>query len=265
MLARRIATAAVIGPLILGVLFFAPVPWAMGFFGLMYLMGAWEWAGFFQAAGPAQKAGYVAATAAAMACGAGLTGQGLGTWVLALAVPAWLLGLGWILRYPVTISRLVNGLFGALVIGLAWVALAQLLLRPAGAQWVVFAFCIVWSADVGAYLVGRTLGRNKLAPRVSPGKTWEGVMGGMAACALVGYGASQWFGIAPSVLVPLTVVCGVVSVIGDLTVSVFKRAAGLKDSGWILPGHGGVMDRMDSLTASAPMLALGLALAGLSG
>jgi len=83
------------------------------------------------------------------------------------------------------------------------------------------------------------------------------------ACAAVGYAGSQWFSLAPQFMVPLTVVCGAVSVIGDLTVSVFKRKSGLKDSGWILPGHGGILDRMDSLTAASPLLALGLILAGL--
>ncbi len=265
MLLTRLATALVLAPLILGVLFFLPVAYGVGFFGLMYLVAAWEWAGFFQCKGAMQKAGFVLLTGAVFVLVGSLDTRGLGTWVLHLALPAWLLALVWVLRYPVTIPRWLNALFGVLIICLAWLAINILLTRyDRGPQWVLYAFCIVWSADVGAYFVGRTVGRHKLAPQVSPGKTWEGVVGGMLACAVVGFAGSQWFGIAPAVLVPLTLLCGMVSIVGDLTVSVFKRSAGLKDSGWILPGHGGILDRMDSLTAAAPFLALGLMVVGLS-
>lgn len=265
MLLTRIATALVLAPLILGVLFYLPVSYGVVFFGLMYLVGAWEWAGFFHCKAPLQKAGFVLLTGAGLLLLAWLDARGLGAWVLHLALPVWLLGLVWVLRYPVTIPRWLNAAFGLLIICLAWLAVSTLLTHYArGPEWVLYAFCIVWSADIGAYVVGRTLGRHKLAPLVSPGKTWEGVVGGMLACSAVGFAGSEWFGMAPAVLVPLTLVCGMISVVGDLSVSVFKRSAGLKDSGWILPGHGGILDRMDSLTAAGPFLALGLLVAGIS-
>jgi phosphatidate cytidylyltransferase len=264
-LGRRIATALVLAPLIFGVIFFLPYHYAAAFFGLMYLIGAWEWAGFLQTGSPWTKAGFVFVAGLAMALFATLGAWGHSLWVLGAAVPAWLLGLSWILRYPMIIPRWMCAAFGLVIIGLAWFAVTILLDMPRGPQWVLFAFCIVWLADTGAYFVGRTLGRHKLAVRVSPGKTWEGVAGGMAASAAVGYAGSIWFELPPGVLVPLVLICGTVSVIGDLTVSVFKRESGLKDSGWILPGHGGILDRMDSLTAAAPILALGLELAGFAG
>ena len=265
MLLTRIATALVLAPLILGVLFFLPVTYAVGFFGLMYLIAAWEWAGFCQCQGSMQRAAFVLLAGAGFGLFAFLDDRGLGAWVLHLALPVWLLALVWVLRYPVSIPRWLNATFGLLIICLAWLAICTLLTRYArGPEWVLYAFCIVWSADVGAYVVGRTLGRHKLAPLVSPGKTWEGVAGGMLACSVVGFAGSEWFGIAPAVLVPLSLVCGMISVVGDLAVSVFKRSAGLKDSGWILPGHGGILDRMDSLTAASPFLALGLMVIGLS-
>jgi phosphatidate cytidylyltransferase len=245
-LGRRIATALILAPLIFGVLFFLPIHYAEGFFFAMYLMGAWEWALF-------------------MALLALLGAANYSLWILMLAVPTWLLGLSWILRFPLSIPRWQCAVFGLVSISLAWFAVAALLGLPGGPQWVLFAFLIVWLADTGAYFVGRTLGRHKLAPSVSPGKTWEGVAGGMLASGLVGYAGSVWFDLAPGLMIPLVLVCGSVSVIGDLTVSVFKREAGLKDSGWILPGHGGILDRMDSLTAAAPILALGLQTAGLVG
>src|SRR5258708_5910307 len=113
-------------------------------------------------------------------------------------------------------------------------------------------------ADVGAYCAGRSLGRRKLAPRVSPGKTWEGAMGGLLMVALVAWAGAAYFGLPPLAVVAFGCAVGVFSIIGDLTESMFKRAAGLKDSRALLPGHGGLLDRIDTVTAAAPLYALGL-------
>jgi phosphatidate cytidylyltransferase len=114
------------------------------------------------------------------------------------------------------------------------------------------------AADIGAFLVGRAMGKRKLAPRVSPGKTWEGVLGGLAMVALVAWGGAVHFGLPALRAVAFGCAVGVFSVVGDLTESMFKRTAGLKDSGRLLPGHGGMLDRIDSVTAAAPLYALGL-------
>jgi phosphatidate cytidylyltransferase len=124
---------------------------------------------------------------------------------------------------------------------------------------------IVWAADVGAYAIGRWLGRVKLAPKVSPGKTWEGVTGGVLLAALAAWAAAVLLGLPAAPLIGLGIATALASVVGDLTVSMFKRNVGLKDSGTLLPGHGGVLDRIDSLTAAVPIFALGLKLAGLLG
>jgi phosphatidate cytidylyltransferase len=113
-------------------------------------------------------------------------------------------------------------------------------------------------ADIGAYFTGRRWGRRKLAPRVSPGKTQEGALGGLLMVALVAWGGAMYFGLPPLAAVGFGCAVGVFSIIGDLTESMFKRAAGLKDSGALLPGHGGLLDRLDSVTAAAPLYALGL-------
>ena len=126
------------------------------------------------------------------------------------------------------------------------------------------ALAIVWAADVGAYAAGRMLGRVKLAPKVSPGKTWEGLCGGVALAALVALAAAILLRLPPVSMVALGVVTALVSVVGDLTVSMFKRNVGVKDSGALLPGHGGVMDRIDSLTAAVPVFMLGVRLAGIA-
>jgi phosphatidate cytidylyltransferase len=134
-----------------------------------------------------------------------------------------------------------------------------------GAGLALTVLVIVWAADVGAYASGRLFGRVKLAPAVSPGKTWEGVSGGLLCAAFASWIAGHMLGtgIAVPALLGIGAATALVSVVGDLTVSMFKRNVGLKDSGRILPGHGGVMDRIDSLTAAIPIFCCGLWLAGI--
>ncbi len=132
---------------------------------------------------------------------------------------------------------------------------------PHGHALAMTVLAIVWAADVGAYTFGRAFGRIKLAPAVSPGKTWEGVSGGLVSAAAAAWIAAILIGLPAGALLALGVVTAVASVVGDLAVSVFKRNVGLKDTGTLLPGHGGVMDRIDSLTAAIPVFVLGLMLA----
>ncbi len=128
---------------------------------------------------------------------------------------------------------------------------------------------LVWAADIGAFFVGRKFGRLRLAPHVSPGKTWEGVLGGMIASAIVAVLGSWWFArtfpIPLAQFLPLCLAVVAFSIVGDLTESLLKRFAGVKDSGSLFPGHGGVMDRIDSVTGAAPVLLLGLLMLGIQG
>ena len=117
---------------------------------------------------------------------------------------------------------------------------------------------LVAAADIGAYFAGRRFGHTKLAPSVSPGKTWEGVIGGAIAVTLLSLAFASLMGLSKLGFVGIAGMVFVASVVGDLTESLFKRGAGLKDSGFILPGHGGLLDRIDSLTAAAPFYVLGL-------
>jgi phosphatidate cytidylyltransferase len=116
---------------------------------------------------------------------------------------------------------------------------------------------------VGAFCAGKTLGKVKLKPSISPGKTWEGVVGGLAFSSAIAVGGSLWFDAQMLALVPFCIAIAMLSVVGDLTVSIFKRSAGLKDSGKLLPGHGGILDRVDSVAAASPLFALGLIWLGL--
>jgi phosphatidate cytidylyltransferase len=151
---------------------------------------------------------------------------------------------------------------GILVLVPPFIALARVLLAARGfargPEMVLWMLLLVFAADIGAFFAGRKLGRHKLAPRVSPGKTWEGAIGGLAAVAVVALIGTLHFGLPVAGGVAFACGVGAFSVIGDLTESMFKRAAGLKDSGSLLPGHGGVLDRIDSVTAAAPLYALGL-------
>ena len=126
----------------------------------------------------------------------------------------------------------------------------------------LFALVLVQVADIGAFFVGRRFGKRRLAPSVSPGKTWEGVIGGVVASALVAVIGGAYFGTPLAWFLPLCLAAVGFSIVGDLTESLLKRFAGLKDSGRLFPGHGGVMDRIDSVTGAAPVLFLGLLLLG---
>ncbi|HSC14856.1 MAG TPA: phosphatidate cytidylyltransferase [Gammaproteobacteria bacterium] len=258
MLAARIITGVVFGAAITGALLFAPSPVTAAVLGILWLAGVWEW-GAFAKLPAAGRAGYTVLFAAAMAVGwLWLGDQGLGV-LLVAALAWWLFALVLVVRYPRTFSSTFVALAGIVVLLPSWTLLVRLHGNVAlGAKLAFTLLLIVWAADVGAYAFGRLLGRTKLAPAVSPGKTWEGVTGGLVTAGLAAALAAPWLELPAVRLVPLAVATALISVLGDLTQSMFKRNVGLKDSGKLLPGHGGVLDRIDSLTAAVPAFVVGL-------
>lgn len=126
-----------------------------------------------------------------------------------------------------------------------------------GALWLLYVMILVWGADSGAYMFGKMFGKHKLAPKVSPGKTWQGFFGGLLTAAVISWAYGWWahLDVTPMVLLVCSIVAALASVLGDLTESMFKREAGIKDSGNLIPGHGGILDRIDSLTAAVPVFA----------
>lgn len=258
MLAARIITGVVFGVAITAALLFFPPPVTAAVLAVLWLAGVWEWAGFakLELAG---RVGYTIVFAVAMALGWWVLGeQGLSVLLLA-AMAWWVVALVLVLRYPQSFSSMFVALAGIVVLLPSWALLVRLHGEGVlGAQLAFTLLLIVWSADVGAYAFGRLLGRTKLAPAVSPGKTWEGVTGGLLAAGLAAGLAAQWLALPASRLVVLGVATALISVLGDLTQSMFKRNVGLKDSGKLLPGHGGVLDRIDSLTAAVPAFIVGL-------
>ena len=161
----------------------------------------------------------------------------------------------------------MRSLIGLLILVPAWAAAVYLLSYPRGGLLLVVMVLIVAAADIGAYFSGKTFGKHKMAPAVSPAKTWEGFWGGEASAALVG--VALWFMLPAQgehitlwAVLFVVLATAVASVLGDLSVSMVKRESGTKDSGSLLPGHGGMLDRLDSLCGAAPVYTLGLVLAG---
>ena len=260
-LRQRVVTAIVLIAGMLVALFLMPPAVGMLALAFVILGGAWEWAGFFGAdRRSAVRVGYAAAVGGAMVVCWWATElvPGLGRLILWVSVAWWIVALVWICRFPTRIAMTVNVVCGILVLVPAWLALARLLYGIHGAEWLLFVFVLVWAADIGAFFVGRAVGRVRLAALVSPGKTWEGVLGGLVAAAGAALAGALWFGLPVTPFVALCLATALGSVVGDLTVSMFKRHAGLKDSSDLLPGHGGILDRIDSMMAAAPIFVLGL-------
>jgi phosphatidate cytidylyltransferase len=274
MLLTRVITALVLLALLLPALF-APTPWPFALLSLIVIAAAaWEWSRLngvttIAAMGPAvllALAGawgvYTGSVAAASTAPVSWWWAATALWVVGGAValrggpPAWP-------RWPAMLRLLL----GLLLLWVGWLALAQA--RALSVNFVLSALCVVWMADIAAYAAGRAFGKRKLAPSISPGKSWEGVIGGMVGVLLLGAvwtlwvdralpvdGPSLfshlrqqfgWFGLAASVLA-----LAALSIIGDLFESLVKRAAGAKDSSRLLPGHGGVLDRIDALLPVLP-------------
>jgi phosphatidate cytidylyltransferase len=256
-----VLTAVVLAAVLLVILLWLPPVATVVALTALLLAGAWEWSAFLRLSTAGRRLTYVALVALllplAWRVSADPDGRDL---ILIAAVLWWLTAFLWIAFVPRLVSRWSAGVAGVLALVPSWLALVWLRLAPPHGQWLLFTLILVWAADIGAFFVGRRFGRIRLAPAVSPGKTWEGVLGGVALSSLVAGGGSLWFRVPLGVFLPLCLATVAFSVIGDLTESLLKRFAGMKDSGSVFPGHGGVMDRIDSLTGAAPVLLLGLTL-----
>ncbi|MDE2296204.1 MAG: phosphatidate cytidylyltransferase [Gammaproteobacteria bacterium] len=262
MLKVRIVTALILGGLLLVVLFVLPPAATRAAFGLAFVGGAWEWAGFGGWRAPAARAGYSLAVGVLLALGWRYSASPAHLRTLLTAACAWwILAFLWLSLAPDRQKPILALLCGFAVLVPAFVALARLAAAqgvvsgPAAVLWLLL---LVFGADIGAFFAGRQFGRLKLAPRVSPSKTWEGLVGGMLAVAGVAGAAAVAFRQPVVAAVGFGCAVGLYSVVGDLTESMFKRAAGLKDSSALLPGHGGILDRIDSVSAAAPLFALGV-------
>jgi len=266
MLRTRVITAVVLATCFLSALFFAPALW-WSLLALAAILGAaHEWSRLW-AFDPAEEFGYLTGTA------------GIGCIILfvlpphAASVPSyWLaavfwLGVSppWLLNEWNPVSKWLAAVLGWTILIPVWLALIDL--RALGPLWLLAAMVLVWVADIAAYFTGHAFGRHKLAPAISPGKTWEGVAGGLVAVLL--YAALAiwaWQSVTGEsepmspgdwmLLLALAFTLGIMSIVGDLYESAIKRRAGVKDSGMLFPGHGGILDRADALLPVLPLAAL---------
>lgn len=259
MLKQRIITALLLGLPIVAVLLYAPPLWITVILALIMLLGAWEWSGFIRPLHPLLRFVYVVIIACIMAIWFFNPDSIQSYSLLFVAVLWWIAASAWVVFFPEVTAQSVVGVIGILVLLPMWIALVTLVQHLAhGGRLILALLLIVAATDIGAYFTGRALGKHKLAPRVSPGKTWEGVGGGLLSATLIALVLAKWLSVPATGFVVLCLVTAGFSIIGDLTESLFKRHAGLKDSGSILPGHGGVLDRIDSITAAAPVFVYGL-------
>jgi phosphatidate cytidylyltransferase len=256
-LKQRVVTAALVVAVLLPAFLLLPKTFGLALIALFVLAGAWEWAAFLRLPGVAPRVAYVGLVAALLAVERWLHPQIGTTVVVVLSLAWWAAAFAAILRFPVRLGPATAFAGGLLVLLPAWFCLAALLATPRGGRsLLLLSLAIVWAADIGAFFAGRRFGRVKLAPRVSPGKTWEGVLGGLVCAAATAAAGAAFLGYPSAPAVPLGWSVAAISIVGDLTVSMFKRNADLKDSGHLFPGHGGVLDRVDSVTAAAPLFLL---------
>lgn len=261
MLKQRIITALILLPIALcGFFLLAGASFAL-FIGVVVTLGAWEWARL--AGFPAQSARIAYAVVVAALLFLLYLMPGLAPWILVAAVIWWAVATWLVLTFPESSKHWSSAVcklaIGLLILLPAWQGLVQIKQAPAGNLLILSVMVLVWGADIGAYFSGKAFGKRKLAPKVSPGKSWEGVYGGLLACLLITVVVGvvrDWS--APQLLFGLlgAAVVVFISVVGDLTESMFKRQSGIKDSSNLLPGHGGVLDRIDSLTAAVPIFAV---------
>jgi len=264
-LKTRIISALIMAPLVIfGVLFLDNAVFS-ALLGVVLLAAVREWAQLVPLQSFPARIAYTAVMAVSMwllwYTGLSLVLKPL----LGIAFAWWLCALLWLSRsqccaQPSPVNSALKMLAGALVILPAWAALSSLHgYAERGPILTLILLLMVWLADIGAYFAGRRFGRRKLAPAVSPGKTWEGVYGGIAASLLFAALAGWWFSGALQWTLAFLVVsllAVMFSVVGDLLESLMKRQSGIKDSGSIIPGHGGIFDRIDSLVAAAPLFLL---------
>ncbi len=264
-LRQRVITAVALVAVLLGVMLGLPSIATVWLVTVLVLVGAWEWAAFIGKAGNASRAAFTAVIALALiACLYFYsTSPGFVRLVMTLAMIWWIVAFLWVSLAPARVTPVSAAFAGLFSLVPCWLALVHVTFTTGSTYWVLFTLALVWAADTGAFFAGRWLGRVPLAPRVSPKKTWEGVIGGVITSGLVAWvGATllkQYLAVAD--VWPFVATCiavAALSIVGDLTESMLKRAVGLKDSGSVFPGHGGMLDRIDSVTAAAPALVFAL-------
>lgn len=263
---QRIITSLILAPIAIAFILLSSTPLFAGLLGLVWAAAMWEWTRLIGMQQHAARALIVVLTILLMAGLWTLRGQ-LAWWLcIAMGAAWWLVAFWWMREFsfaaaPNTRNRAIKLVAGWLVLVPSWAAMVQIHDEPGfGGAWVLYAVFVVWAADTFAYVVGSRWGRTKLAARISPGKTREGVWGALFGSGLIAFIGGWWIGargVPLALLVVLGLFCVIWSILGDLFESLMKRQANVKDSGALFPGHGGLLDRLDGVFAAMPMFALG--------
>ncbi|GGY44692.1 phosphatidate cytidylyltransferase [Bacterioplanes sanyensis] len=269
MFKQRVLTALVLAPIMIGGIFLLPLKPFAFFIAAIATLGAWEWANIAGYQRTWSRVLYALVVFVCLYISARLL-RVFPEWLivyLALGTLWWALAFALVHRYPggtrVWQARPMRAMLGLCVLIPMWVGFMHLKEQPHSSLLIFYVMLIVWGADTGAYFSGKRWGNTKLAPEVSPGKSWAGFWGGFATTLAIaaGFGTYIHYWVEPMTLTSswkllvITVVTMVISVLGDLVESMMKRHRGIKDSSSMLPGHGGVLDRIDSMAAAVPVFA----------
>ncbi len=273
----RLLAALVMAPLAIAGVLLLTTPWLAAFSAAAFLIGLWEWLKLAEIDDPIARGVLMVVNLLLMVAlvwaSRSATGSSLILFQLMVMIGViwWLLAVIWLRHYDFasdhnTHARIFKLAAATLSVIPAWCALALIhASQPYGNRWLLLALAIVWAADSGAYFAGRKFGKTKLSPRISPNKTVEGLVGGVVAGMVIALAAAPFAGASVKQLPAIAVVAIwtiLFSVVGDLYESLLKRHVGAKDSGTLIPGHGGVLDRIDSVLAALPVFALGKLLFG---
>lgn len=270
-LRQRVLTALALAPLAVAMVLWLPTAAVAAITALMSLFGAWEWAWL---------SGYRSRPLRAVLLALLIVVFALIWWsrsptvvwtLIGIGVAWWVIALAWLRKFtfgasPTRENSILKLLAGVCAIIPAWTALIWLHGHDSYGRWLLLGLLLIWAADTGAYFSGRQFGRRKLAPNVSPGKTWAGVYGALVGAAIVAAVAGVLLSLDVTSIVGLVVLALITvgaSIVGDLFESLLKRHAQVKDSGTLFPGHGGLLDRLDSVFAALPVFALGIWVLGL--
>ncbi len=274
----RIITALIMAPIAIAAILLLSTPWLVALAALLFLMGLWEWFKLAEIDDTLSRTILLLANLLLMVLLVWASAGSMALFQLVALIGAawWCLALLWLRFFKFasdhqTYARVFKLAAGTLCILPAWCAIGLIhASQPNGNRWLLAALTIVWAADSGAYFAGRqfggkVFGSRKLAPRISPNKTIEGLVGGLVAGVLVGLAFAWFAGLSwaqAPVFIAVAVVTVLFSVVGDLFESLMKRHVGAKDSGNLIPGHGGILDRLDGVLAALPIFALGKELFG---
>lgn len=262
MFKHRLLTIIILIPIIIIAIWYLPMPWFAFLIGIVVIISAWEWSTLMGLQKKISRAVYTLIIISAVVITYYLPIR----WVLFSALLAWIWAAFAIVNYAVGRSPLglqyifLKGLMGVFALVPSWLAINVIRETLGGPFWLFFAFMLVWATDTGGYLAGKKWGTHSLAKRVSPNKTWEGFLGGIVLSLIVAIIVSLIFHTPPYRIFLICVLAFAVAlfaVLGDLLESMLKREIGVKDSGTLLPGHGGILDRVDSIMAALPIFALG--------